>query len=63
MRYHVRVEHEGIVKDDPKHQAVLFYCGGSEVWIPRSQMESYSEDYMVVPRWLAEERDLDYEEE
>ena len=38
---------------------MLFKCQGNEIWIPRSQLEDYDEDVLVIPKWLADDRDLE----
>lgn len=59
----VGVYHGGVELDEDVHDAVLFKClvGKTEtdVWIPRSQLEDYDEEHMVIPRWLADDRDLE----
>lgn len=60
--YHVRVPHDGISLDNPDRGAVRFDVAGKQVWIPRSQLEDYQDYWMEIPRWLAEERELDWEE-
>lgn len=60
--YYVRVAHDGIVSDNTTQGAVQFNANGRREWIPRSQLEDYRDDWMEIPRWLAEARELDYEE-
>lgn len=55
----VGIEHEGIKRDEDTEGAVLFKCQGNEIWIPRSQLEDYDEDVLVIPKWLADDRDLE----
>jgi hypothetical protein len=67
--YWVKVEHEGVMKDDDGYAAVLFKAEGCEgdgtrtqqVWIPRSQLKDWDEDEMIIPQWLADDRGLDWE--
>ena len=62
MSYLVRVEHDGIAKDDPEKDAVCFFVAGKQVWLPRSQVTDYDNELLSLPKWLAEKEDLDYEE-
>jgi hypothetical protein len=55
----VGIEHEGIERDEPKDDAVLFHCQDKVVWIPRSQLDDYDDGTMIIPRWLADKRDLE----
>lgn len=55
----VGIEHEGVVRDDPNADAVLFDCQDSNVWIPRSLLQDYDGEIMVIPRWLADKRRLE----
>ena len=45
-----------------KHEtdaAYRFYDGARTVWLPKSQVEWYEDDkIMVVPVWLAKEKEL-----
>jgi hypothetical protein len=56
-----------IRRDTPKEQAVLFYDGTREVWLPRSQIKIKEKDGFVLggrlvevslPEWLAKEKGL-----
>lgn len=58
-RKKVGIEHEGIERDDDADDAVLFDCQGSKVWLPRSELGEYDETTLVIPRWLADDRDLE----
>lgn len=55
----VGIEHEGIERDDPSDEAVLFSCQGSDVWIPRSQLKDYDDATLITRRWMADDRDLE----
>lgn len=50
-------------------KAVLVRVGDAEVWLPWSQIDEGSDvrrdgdsGRVYIPRWLAEEKDLEYEE-
>ncbi len=60
--YYVRVPHDGIVSDNKTQGAVQFNVAGRREWIPRSQLEDYQDEWMEIPRWMAEARELDHEE-
>ena len=60
--YYVRVPHDGIALDDLTKGAVQFHVEDRKEWIPRSQLEDYDEEMMEIPTWLAEARDLAWEE-
>lgn len=53
----VGIEHEGQVHETL--EAILFSCQGRQVWIPKSELEDYDDDCMVVLRWLADKRNLE----
>lgn len=55
----VGIEHEGIERDSPSDDAVLFFCQEELVWIPRSQLHDYDDEMMVIPSWLADQRELE----
>lgn len=64
--YWVRVEHLGVKFDSPEKGAVLFRVPEEvseleHVWIPRSLLQAYDEESMVIPKWKAEELEIDYE--
>jgi len=55
-RESVQVPHDGI-----KHQtdkAVLFEIGGSDVWIPKSCIESVDADEVWVAEWFSDKEGL-----
>jgi hypothetical protein len=50
-------------------KAILVVCEGEEAWIPTSQVHEDSEVYkpgtegtLVIPRWVAEMKELPYRE-
>jgi hypothetical protein len=50
-------------------KAILIACEGEEVWVPASQVHEDSEVYkpgtegiLVIPRWVAEMKELPYRE-
>jgi hypothetical protein len=48
-----------------KHEttkAGLYLTEEGDVWIPKSVIVDGDDDTLVVPRWFAEERGLEYEE-
>jgi hypothetical protein len=53
----VGIEHEG--QQYETDDAVLFSCQDRQVWIPRSQLKDYDDEYMIIPRKLADERRLE----
>jgi hypothetical protein len=53
----VGVEHEGQAHETA--DAILFSCQDREVWIPKSELEDYDDQCMVIPRWLADARNLE----
>jgi len=55
----VGIEHEGVERDSPTDDAVLFKCQDQKVWLPRSQLKDYDDDHLVIPRWLADARELE----
>lgn len=69
--YWVTVEHNGVMRDDDHEAAILFKADGTdatgkrteEVWIPRSQIRDHDTEEMIIPRWLADDRGLDWEYE
>lgn len=55
-----------VVAKRSTEKALLCRIAGEEVWIPHSQIHEDSEVYesggegvLVIPRWLAEEKDLE----
>lgn len=53
----VGIEHEGEIQETA--DAMLFACQDRKVWIPKSELEDYDDRCMVIPRWLADVRDLE----
>lgn len=61
---YVRVEHEGIRRDDSSDGAVLFELestDGDVTWVPRSLLKSYDDEELWIPEWKAEDLEVDYE--
>ena len=60
--YWVRVDHDGIRRDEPdEDDAVLFNLDGEHQWVPRSLLKSYDDEEMWIPKWKAEDLGADYE--
>lgn len=67
--YWVTVLHDGVKRDEDMDAAILFKAQGldasgkktDEVWIPRSQIQEHDDEEMIIPKWLAEDRGLDWE--
>ena len=59
----VGVNHGGILWDDDKQSAVQFEVEAhgetTKVWLPRSEIQDYDDDTLIIPEWLAEERGID----
>ena len=53
------IDYDQIKIDDAKYGSILFVIDGKDVWLPRSQVEVYPDDeIVVVPEWLAIEKEL-----
>jgi hypothetical protein len=66
---HKLVEVDSCVCSMATAKAILVVCGGEEAWIPASQVHEDSEVYkpgtegtLVIPRWVAEMKELPYRE-
>lgn len=67
--YWVRIQHEGVKRDEDSEAAILFKARGiladgtptDEVWLPRSQIQEHDDEEAVIPQWLADDRGLDWE--
>jgi hypothetical protein len=70
-----RTEHNELVEIDDcvcsiaTSKAILVACEGEDVWIPASEIHEDSEVYkpgtegiLVIPRWVAEMKELPYRE-
>ena len=55
----VYIQHDGIVLDEEQYRSILFKIDDDDVWLPRSQIVEFDNESVTIPRWLAEERDLD----
>lgn len=62
----VRVE--GVVVTKETGMAILIEVQGKEAWIPKSQIDEDSEvkeegdsGILIIPLWLADDKELDYE--
>lgn len=55
----VEVKHQGELVE--REKAVLFAMSavpGGQIWLPKSQIRERGEGFILVPRWLAQKRDL-----
>ena len=66
---HKLVEVDSCVCNIATAKAILVVCEGEEAWIPTSQVHDDSEVYkagtegtLVIPRWVAEMKELPYRE-
>jgi hypothetical protein len=66
---HKLVEVDSCVCSIATSKAILVVCEGEEAWIPASQIHEDSEVYkpgtegtLVIPRWVAEMKELPYRE-
>lgn len=56
-----RFEDVEVAFEEVKHEtskAYLLIVSDEEFWIPKSQVRSMRDDYVIIPRWLAEEKGL-----
>lgn len=63
----VTIKVEEVIRETD--EAFLFLVDGSEVWLPKSQIEDvtqcttgYYDLELSVTRWICEQKDLDYSE-
>jgi hypothetical protein len=63
------VEIDDCVCSIATNKAILVACEGEEAWVPTSQIHDHSEVYkpgtagvLVIPRWVAEMKELPYRE-
>ena len=55
----VEIPHDGVLVDEDQHKSILFDIDGEEVWLPRTEIVEQDDNTVTIPRWLAEDRDLD----
>ncbi len=55
----VYVTHDGVVLDEDKYRAILFKINDDDVWITRSVIVEFDGDSVTIPRWKAQELDLE----
>ena len=58
----VAVTYHAVVNETDRALFLKIEAGalGRKVWIPKSQIVDRDDENVLVPRWLAEEKDLDF---